>query len=72
MCIRDSLKLVGQAYGIFDPKLLTGGPPWIDKDKFDLEAKFDPSEIPNAKDLTYRQRSDMLRAVLADVYKRQM
>ena len=60
------LKLVGQAYGIFDPKLLTGGPPWIDKDKFDLEAKFDPSEIPNAKDLTYRQRSDMLRAVLAD------
>jgi uncharacterized protein (TIGR03435 family) len=60
------LKLVSQAYGIFDPKLITGGPPWIDKDKFDLEAKFDPSEIPNAKDLTYRQRSDMLRAVLAD------
>ena len=60
------LKLVSQAYGIFDTKLLTGGPPWIDKDKFDLEAKFDPSEIPNAKDLTYRQRSDMLRAVLAD------
>jgi uncharacterized protein (TIGR03435 family) len=60
------LKLIGEAYGIFDPKLMTGGPPWIDKDKFDLEAKFDPSEIPNAKDLTYRQRADMLRAVLAD------
>jgi uncharacterized protein (TIGR03435 family) len=60
------LQLVRQAYGIYDPKLITGGPPWIDKDKFDLEAKFDPSEIPNAKDLTFRQRMDMLRPVLAD------
>jgi uncharacterized protein (TIGR03435 family) len=60
------LKLVQEAYGIFDPKLITGGPSWIDKDKFDLEAKFDPSEIPNAKDLTYRQRADMLRPLLAD------
>jgi uncharacterized protein (TIGR03435 family) len=62
-------KLIQEAYGIYDDKLLTGGPPWIDTDKFDLEAKFDPSDIPNAKNLTYRQRADMLRAVLADRFQ---
>jgi uncharacterized protein (TIGR03435 family) len=60
------LRLVGEAYGIYDAKLLTGGPSWIDTDKFDLEAKFDPADIPNAKDLSYTQRADMLRPVLAD------
>jgi uncharacterized protein (TIGR03435 family) len=60
------LKLVGEAYGITDAKLLTGGPPWIDIDKFDLEAKFDAASIPEAKNLTYRQRADMLQSLLAD------
>jgi uncharacterized protein (TIGR03435 family) len=60
------LKLVGEAYGIYDVKLITGGPPWIDLDKFDLEAKFDATEIPDAKNLTYRQRADMLQALLAE------
>jgi uncharacterized protein (TIGR03435 family) len=60
------LKLVGEAYGIFDPKLLSGGPSWMDSDKFDLEAKFDLSQIPDAKSLTYRQRADMLQTLLAD------
>jgi uncharacterized protein (TIGR03435 family) len=63
-------KLVQEAYGddhrSRDPKLVTGGPSWIDTDKFDLEAKFDPADIPKVKDLTYRQEADMLRAVLAD------
>jgi uncharacterized protein (TIGR03435 family) len=58
-------KLVQEAYGVFDDSLLTGGPPWVDTDRFDLEAKFDPASVPNAKDLTYRQRADMLRSVLA-------
>ena len=60
------LKLVGEAYGIYDSKLITGGPPWIDRDKFDLEAKFSTAENPEAKDLTYRQRADMLQPLLAD------
>jgi len=59
------LNLVGEAYGIFDAKLITGGPPWIDRDKFDLEAKFNAAEIPDAKNLTYRQRADMLQSLLA-------
>jgi uncharacterized protein (TIGR03435 family) len=61
--------LVQDAYGVYDPKLLTGGPAWIDKDEFDLEAKFDPATIPNAKSITYRQRADMMRTVLADRFQ---
>jgi uncharacterized protein (TIGR03435 family) len=62
-------KLVQEAYGVFDDKLLTGGPSWIDRDKFDLEAKFDAAAIPDAKNLTYRQRADMLQPLLADRFK---
>jgi len=58
--------LVQEAYGVFDKSLLSGGPPWIDRDKFDLEAKFDTAEIPAANKLTYRQRADMLQPLLAD------
>ncbi len=38
--------LVQEAYGVYDDKLLSGGPAWINSDKFDLEAKFDATEIP--------------------------
>ncbi len=57
-------ELVGEAYGIYDGRLLTGGPPWIDRERFDLEAKFDAAEVPDAKTLSFRQRADMLRALL--------
>jgi uncharacterized protein (TIGR03435 family) len=59
-------KLVQEAYGIYDPKLVTGGPSWIDKDRFDLEAKFDTTQLPLAAKLTYRQRAAMLQSLLAD------
>lgn len=62
-------QLVREAYGVFDPKLLTGGPAWIDDDKFDLEAKFNPADAPSTKDLPYRQRADMLRAILAERFQ---
>lgn len=63
------LKLVGEAYCIYDPKLLTGGPAWIDTDKFDLEAKVDSADIPNAKGLNYCQRSNMLQPLLAERFR---
>ena len=55
--------------GIFDAKLISGGPAWIDSDKFDLEAKFDVNQIPDAKKLTYRQQAEMLQPLLADRFK---
>jgi len=58
--------MVQEAYGVYDDKLLSGGPAWIDRDKFDLEAKFDAAAIPGAKNLTYRQRADMLQPLLTD------
>jgi uncharacterized protein (TIGR03435 family) len=62
-------QLVREAYGVFDDKLIAGGQGWMDNDKFDLEAKFDPDSIPNVKDMTYRQRADMLRGVLASRFQ---
>jgi uncharacterized protein (TIGR03435 family) len=62
-------KLIELAYGVRDGKLILGGPPWIDSAKFDLEAKFDPAQVPNVKDLTFRQRADMLQPLLADRLK---
>ncbi len=59
-------KLIGEAYGIVDPKLISGGPPWIDRDKFDLEAKFDAASVPGAQNLTHAQRAAMLQPLLAD------
>ncbi len=60
------LTLVSEAYGIYDSKLLTGGPAWIDRDKFDIEAKFNAAEFPDAKNMTFRQRADMLQPLLAE------
>ena len=62
-------KLIELAYGVLDGKLILGGPPWIDSAKFDMEAKFDPTQVPDLKDLTYRQRADMLQPLLADRLK---
>ena len=62
-------KLIELAYGVRDGKLILGGPPWIDSAKFDLEARFDPAQVPNVKDLTFRQRADMLQPLLADRLK---
>jgi uncharacterized protein (TIGR03435 family) len=62
-------KLIELAYGVRDGKLILGGPPWIDSAKFDIEAKFDPAQVPNVKSLTFRQRADMLQPLLADRLK---
>jgi uncharacterized protein (TIGR03435 family) len=63
-------KLVQEAYGlIFEADRITGGPPWLDRDKFDVIAKFDAADFPEAKKLSYRQHADMLRPLLADRFK---
>jgi len=55
-----------EAYGITDDDLLSGGPAWIDKARFDIEAKYDVSQFPN---LSPEQRQVMLQELLADRFK---
>jgi uncharacterized protein (TIGR03435 family) len=62
-------QLIHEAYGVYDDKLLIGGPSWIDSAKFDLVAKFNAADIPNAKALTFRQRAAMLQPLLADRFQ---
>jgi uncharacterized protein (TIGR03435 family) len=55
-----------EAYGIADSDLWSGGPAWLDKARFDIEAKYDVSQYPN---LTREQRQAMLQQLLADRFK---
>lgn len=58
--------IVHDAFGVYDNRLWSGGPPWIDSEKFDIEAKFDPTEFKN---LDLPQRRVMLQLLLADRFK---
>ena len=64
--LRDLIK---EAYGVYDESLVTGGPDWIDKDKFDLKAKFDAAEVKDWQALSYRQHADMLRPLLTERFR---
>lgn len=55
-----------EAYGVSDSDLWSGGPAWLDKARFDIEAKYDVSQFPN---LTREQRQTMLQQLLADRFK---
>jgi uncharacterized protein (TIGR03435 family) len=55
-----------EAYGIYDSDQWSGGPAWLDKARFDIEAKYDVSKYPN---LTREQRQAMLQQLLADRFK---
>jgi uncharacterized protein (TIGR03435 family) len=55
--------VIGEAYGVYNGNLLSGGPAWLDTKTFDVRAKFDPAEFPN---ITPEQRRLMLQQLLAD------
>jgi len=55
-----------EAYGIYDSDLWSGGPAWLDKARFDIEAKYDVSKYPI---VTLEQRQAMLQQLLADRFK---
>jgi uncharacterized protein (TIGR03435 family) len=55
--------LVREAYGISDDKRWSGGPAWLDTQRFDIVAKFDASVTPNPP---FSQRMQALQALLAD------
>jgi uncharacterized protein (TIGR03435 family) len=57
---------IRQAYGVYDDKLSSGGPAWLNERRFDIQAKFDVSKYPNP---TREQRQAMLQQLLADRFK---
>jgi uncharacterized protein (TIGR03435 family) len=62
-------QLIHEAYGIYEPDRLSGGPAWIGASKFDLEAKMDDADVSAYRNLTLEQRHQMLQALLADRFK---
>jgi uncharacterized protein (TIGR03435 family) len=55
-----------EAYGVRDNDLWSDGPAWLDKARFDIEAKYDVEKYPS---LTREQRQAMLQQLLADRFK---
>ncbi len=55
--------VIRDAYGLYDEKLWSGGPDWLDKENFDIDAKFDVAEFGK---LTQEQQQAMLQKLLAD------
>jgi uncharacterized protein (TIGR03435 family) len=58
--------LTQEAYNAYDPGKLTGGPAWLDREKFDVNAKLDPGDIPNYKSMQLAERRAMLQALLTE------
>jgi uncharacterized protein (TIGR03435 family) len=58
-------EIVADAYGI-RIDLVSGGPGWLDSDRYDIAAKVSGDDLPAYKALTEAQRRQMLQAVLAD------
>jgi len=64
--------LILNAYGIFtSPDLLSGGPAWIDSERFDIDAKAEAGAIPaNAPPkMLWEKTRLMLRTLLAERFK---
>jgi uncharacterized protein (TIGR03435 family) len=57
---------IREAFGLYDDHRWSGGPPWLNERRFDIQAKVDPSEFKN---LTLEQGMAMLQKLLADRFK---
>lgn len=53
------------AFNLEDDRVI-GLPAWIKDQRFDIEARVDPADLPKYKDLNYHQRYAMIVSVLAD------
>ena len=63
-------QLIQVSYRLYNRDFVIGGPPWIDADKFDFEAKVDNSRPGATKvALRDRQRTALLQPVLADRFQ---
>jgi uncharacterized protein (TIGR03435 family) len=66
-------RLIREAYGLKSDSQVIGGPDWIGKQAFDIEAKYGDAEMVNLQKLTGRERFHeaqlALRALLAERFQ---
>ena len=60
------LQLIEESYGISVKERISGGPAWLDADKFDLEAKLNPVDIPDERRKLAEVEQVAMRALLAE------
>ncbi len=57
--------LIREAFGVNDDQI-SGAPEWTSSAHFDIDAKVDPADVPAMKNLTFKQRRQMIRQLLKD------
>jgi len=62
-------RVIEEAYGLYEESRWSGGPAWIDSEKFDINAKVDVSEAAEFDNLTLDQQRALLQQLLADRFK---
>ena len=61
-------QLLEDAFGLYKDRF-TGGPPWIESEKFDVQAKIFDGDASQPPKLILAQRQQMLQNLLADRFK---
>ena len=64
----DLKSLIANAYGV-RPDQISGGPDWIDSNRYDIEAKVVAANGSTPQPIAREERSLMLRSLLADRFK---
>jgi uncharacterized protein (TIGR03435 family) len=62
-------RVIQEAYGLYEASRWSGGPAWIDSEKFNIDAKVDASEAAAFDHLTRDQQRSLLQQLLADRFK---
>ncbi|MGD0368609.1 MAG: M56 and DUF3738 domain-containing protein [Acidobacteriaceae bacterium] len=57
--------LIREAFSVNDDQI-AGEPAWVSSTSFDVDAKVDSADVPAMKNLTFDQRRQMIRSLLAD------
>ena len=66
-------RLIRVAYGLKSDSQVLGGPKWVDREAFDIEAKIDDAEVAKIRSMSSRERFKetclMLQSLLADRFR---
>lgn len=60
------LQLVQEAYGMYEAGRVSGGPKWVDGDKFDVEAKVDAEDDAAYREMALSEKRVLLKRLLVE------